>query len=225
MKKITRTLLIATIILFTQTTAQAIIFLYRTGFYVAGSGSIDWNLTNDVSLDVNTAIPTLKTGSVLPDTGFNANLAVGYYMDQWRIEAEGNYRNKQDTPFSNGDVTVTNFGYVSQFSVMANAYYDIPLCDEWWGFYLGLGAGCAFSEIQLTGAINASENQSRFAAQAIAGTFYNINECIALTFAYRFFVTTSPEDVFFTNGVTNATMSAESSPITQSLELGIRISL
>lgn len=225
MKKITRTFLLATIIVFTQTTAQAIIFLYRTGFYVAGSGSVDWNLSNNVSLDVNTSVPTIATGSVTPATGFNANLALGYYMDQWRIEAEGNYRSRKDTSFSFGGVTVTDFGYVSEFSVMANAYYDIPLCVEWWGFYLGLGVGCAFSEIEITGAFNASDHQGRFAGQAIAGMFYKVHPCVALTLAYRFFATTSPEDISFTNGPTLVTISAESSPIIQSVELGIRISL
>lgn len=231
MKKSARIFLVTATILFTQVAALAmvrcpqnpeVIFLYRTGFYVAGSGSIDWNLSNKVFLEVN---GVSASGKVTPDTSFNANLAVGYYMDQWRLEVEGNYRNRKDTAFSLGGVTVTDFGYVSQYSVMANVFYDIPLCVKWWGFYLGAGVGCAFSDIEVTGILSAHRSDARFAGQAIAGTFYHINRCIALTLAYRIFATTSPEDYFFTNNVANVTVSAESSPITQSVELGIRISL
>lgn len=227
MKKITRTLLLATSILFTQTSAQAIIFLYRTGFYLAGSGSVDWNLSNDVFVQVDTGggNVTRLDGSVTPATGFNGNAAIGYYMDQWRLEAEANYRNKKDTPFWNNGVLVTDFGYVSQFSVMANVYYDMPICVEWCGFFLGAGVGCAFSEIVVKERLKAFEHDARFAAQVMAGSFYNVTKCVAFTLMYRLFATTAPRDVFFTDGATSVYLDSRSAPIIQSVELGIRISL
>lgn len=222
MKKIKKILLIATAILLTQQSVEGIIFLCRSGCYLAGSASFDWNTSNKSFLTVDTA-PSTISGRIRPDDGFNANLAIGFYLNQWRLEAEGNYRNKKgNANFSSGGVTVTDFGYLSQYSVMANAYYDIPLCCDW-GFYLGGGVGAAFSEIETTGIINASQSDARFAAQLMAGTFYNITRCIILTFGYRIFATTAPKDYTFSNDLATATVSGEGSPITQSIELGLRI--
>lgn len=231
MKKNFGTLVLAAIILLSiQGSARAIIFLDRWGGYLAGSTSWDWYTSNSVELEVNTIPAFSNSGSVRPGSGANVNLALGYYLNQCRIEFEGNYRQRKDNiSFTSGGETVTDFGMVAKLSAMANAYYDIQMIERF-GLYLGGGVGVGFTDIEVKGPINATYDSARFTFQLMAGMYYNLNRCVVVTFGYRLFGITSPEvqDFGRVSGApikTGVTVKTHDTPLAQSLELGIRINL
>lgn len=228
MKKSFLTYTISAILLIVgQVNLNAIIFLKRAGFYLAGSGSWAWYVTPEGRLEVSTASPVLKTGPYRPKSNANANASIGYYLDQWRLEIEANYHDKQtNRPFRHGGVSVTDFGFVPKFSAMGNAYYDIPLIP-YWGFYLGAGAGFGLRETAITGLINCSKRDGAFAFQVMAGTFYDLSQCLTVTLGYRVYGITRPEELKFFTAVgtpeaTTIIVSARRTPLAQSVELGLR---
>lgn len=223
MKKIFRTFSIAAILLIIgHVNLNAIIFLKRSAPYIAASGSWDWHISNQMRLLVSTASPVLQTGSVRPKSGGNANLSIGYCLDQWRLEAEGNYRNKKTESFlTNSGVTLTEAGLVSKWSVMGNVYYDIPLVPGY-GFYLGAGVGAGFRNTKIKGITNRSRSDGAFAFQVMGGGFYDIYPCLTLTLGYRLFGITRPEDTIFIHNSTKITVQARGTPLVQSVELGLR---
>ena len=200
-----------------------IYFLDRSGWYLSGGGSIDWYSTNKVELTVS---GTTVSGKHTPETAPGLMFALGYYLNQWRIEAEGAYRNvKGNANFSNGGVNVKRFDHVAEYSVMANAYYDIPICRPEHGFYVGGGLGAAFNELELTGAVKAKSERVRFAYQLMVGGFYEITRCLTLTGGYRLFGISTPKEFQRTSGNTVATVKTRSVPLNHSFEIGLRLSL
>lgn len=208
---------------------NAIIFLKRSGPYFAGTASYDWYQVNDVGLHVSSENPEFKGRKYRPKNDFNGTAVLGYYLDQWRFELEAIFRQKRKNPnFTHGDFSVKDFGVVAKYAAMFNVYYDIPpFCVPWVGFYLGAGVGCAFREVVVHNQRMISKNTGAFSYQLMAGVYYDINPCWTVTFGYRLFGMTPPQNVKFNNIETNTDVlvRVRRSPLAQSLELGIRYSL
>lgn len=198
---------------------EAILFLDRHRWYVSGGGSWDWYTNNKVRLD---GVP----GENRPDTSWGVMAALGYYLNQWRIELEGAYRDDEgnDIFFSDGIETVRHFDHVARFSVMANAYYDVPICYGW-GFYLGGGLGAGFTRLELDGLVGDERDRVRFAYQLMVGGFWDISGCATITFGYRLFGISTPTDFERTVGATTVLVETRSVPLNQSVEVGLRITL
>lgn len=204
---------------------HAIIFLKRSGPYIAGTASWDWYLTNDVGLLLTPGVPQFQGRKYRPKSGFNGNAILGYYLDQWRFELEAIFREKRKNQrFTRGQFSVTDFGLVAKYAAMFNVYYDIPPCVPWLGFYLGAGVGCSFREVVVENKRLISRNTGAFSYQLMAGVYYDFACYWTATFGYRFFGMTPPQNVEFFHNNTDVIVRVKRSPLAQSLEAGIRYS-
>lgn len=204
-------------------------------WYMAGTGALSFH--NDTKFFKD------KVGGTEQDykMGGGASFAVGRTMDCWRFELEMAYRrNKVKNQFDiaangqkNQQANKNVDGYNRDLALMANAYYDLPLCDAF-GIYVGGGLGVSFNEVSFkdvdgNGHLNhsyASYKNTLFAYQAMTGVFYDLNECWTLTLGYRLFGTSKPKvdsksDLI---GGINANTQVKSSkmPISHNIEFGVR---
>jgi OmpA-OmpF porin, OOP family len=153
--------------------------LQYPGFYagIEGGGNYMFNTT------VNTPF---GNPTVYPAIGYAAGGMVGYDFVGPRVEVEGIYRNTQMTVSGGGFPT---FGATKDdIAVLANLLYDfnaggtiVP--------YIGAGAGVSFAK---TSALNAQDNTTAFAYQAILGVGYNINPMFRVNLDGRYYGTTAP---------------------------------
>ena len=81
------------------------------------------------------------------DTGFAANLALGYRFDPFRIEAEYSFMNNDCTEAGAGGLSSAATGNVNLKALMFNAYRDFTIGDWAWIPYIGAGIGVYQSEI------------------------------------------------------------------------------
>lgn len=247
----------------------------RESYYVAGSGAMDWVIANSAnhSFQSTTTDPmgtsarsTLKNKLDSKHT-FSGHLAAGYALDNWRFELEGGYRNGKQAKnpimlttttvdtvninnsqnINTSSVSVKEFANISDWTLMGNVYYDIPLSEDF-SWYVGAGAGVAFETKKVSVAANSSTTQNfpvgppvtnsittikekdiLFAYQVMTGVSYAITDNIDATLGYRFTGTSKPKD--FTgklvsgNTTSNYTMSMQKWPHAHSVEAGIRFKL
>lgn len=226
-KKFLALIISISFVLVTSSNLHSIVFLFRSGPYFAGSASYDWYEVNDVGLHVSNLNPEFKGGKYRPKSAINGTAVIGYYLDQWRFEIEGIFRQKRKNPdFKHGIYKVSDFGLVAKYSAMFNVYYDIPpFCVPWVGFYLGAGVGCSFREVVLKHSTLTNKNTGAFSYQLMAGAYYDLSPCWTITLTYRLFGMTPPENVEFKTTNADVLVRARRSPLAQSLEFGIRYSL
>lgn len=236
-----------------------IIYLARKGWYVAGAGSYDWYQKNTIRTNLflisdDNEFQSSSSNDIRPDESWNACLSFGFIYDHWRVEVEGNYRPTKEnktitntlfTGTASTIITDTKFGIVSKYAVMVNAFFDLPIIHDNALFYIGGGVGVAFSEIRIEGTLtntsdiaptktisfNGNEDESRFAFQFMTGISKEIICDLHLTFGYRLFGTTRPneQEVFAEIPETNTNIdyfeSIKSTPLVHSIELGLRVKL
>lgn len=227
MKKLLSSLTFLILFFVNVSNLHAIIFLKRSGPYLAGSLSYDWYHVNDVGLHINTANPEFRGNKYRPKNDWNANAILGYFLDQWRFELEAIFRQKKRNPnFVHAGIIVKDFGLVAKYSAMFNVYYDIPpFCVPWVGFYLGAGVGCSFREVVVRDDRLISRDTGAFSYQLMAGIFYDINPCWTVIFGYRLFGMTPPQNVRFFDKNREILVRVRRSPLAQCVELGIRYGL
>lgn len=132
------------------------------------------------------------------DLGFNAGGAIGYDFGSFRAEAELAYhRNDVDLITFSSGASVAIDGTVSALSLMANGYYDFGSRKSFLAPYLGLGAGLAMVNedvsISSSGLQLVDDSAAVFAYQLMAGVGFNISPNTTLTVGYRYFATMDPE--------------------------------
>ncbi|MCO6419570.1 OmpA family protein [Siccirubricoccus sp. KC 17139] len=122
-----------------------------------------------------------------------------------RAEVEGNFRqNGIERTTGPGGARVASGGYLNNYGVMVNAFYDFQLGGPI-SPYLGVGVGYGWVEaknIRIAGT-TVHDTDSQFAYQGIAGAAYSLGAYVPglyLTGEYRFYGTLDPE--FRTAGVT-----------------------
>jgi len=156
-------------------------------WYVRAGVRASW-----LSADV-TAEFASTTKEVSSDVGFGGALAVGRQFGQFRAELELAH---QKTDFSYTDVSFGKVsGDVSLSTVMANAYYEIPVADAFavygmagvgYGKFSGNGTG--FSD----GAFRYDNDANVIAYKIGAGVTYNFADNMAADLGYEYLGTTDP---------------------------------
>lgn len=175
--------------------------------YIQTTGSFGWhNKTRAKIAGVELSAKQKK--------GLGGAVAIGYIMEQWRLELEGSHRYN---PSAN------KYGIKSNTSLMVNMLCDIPVTDLI-SIYLGAGAGISSVNGKT---LVVKERDSRivkfkkkrghldtvFAWQGMAGLSYAISDNVDLITGYRLFATAKPK-------VHNIRLSKV--PVIHSVELGLR---
>ncbi|MEO1223057.1 MAG: outer membrane beta-barrel protein [Pseudomonadota bacterium] len=168
------------------------------GFFIEGQGGVNWLEDIDV-FPGSVAIPGLEAtiGSASFDTGWAASGQVGYGFGNGLIlEGEVTYRsNDGDLPVSGRiiDVEPTPFRQDYQFDVeswafMANVLYEFnPVAGVHPYVGAGIGAAIVDAEVRTPGGIEVSDDDTGFAAQAIAGLRIPFTPQLSAVVDYRFF--------------------------------------
>ncbi|MFM7191813.1 MAG: outer membrane protein [Microcystaceae cyanobacterium] len=139
--------------------------------------------------------------------GISVNGAVGYRLEDFRVEAEYSFFNNGIDIASANGLRQAGFapaaasGDVNLYAYMVNFYYDIPLDNSRWKPYVGLGLG--FYKSQINGAtasffnipslgvdipaVNATSNNMPFAYQIRAGIGYEVSRNAEIYLGYRYF--------------------------------------
>ena len=186
MKRLSLALAVATLGLSNAAMAQG-----YNGWYLGARAGVAW--LEDHSSPVGGV-----NSSYDFDHGWGLGGSVGYqYGGPWRVELEVAYRkNDLDSVTRGGARLGGATGEMSSLALMLNGFYDI---DTGTAFtpYLGLGIGYArVSADGLTatglGATN-SDDDNKFAYQAIAGLAYKLTPEVSLTADYRYFATQDPK--------------------------------
>lgn len=195
---------------FALVNAQAASSKEQNNWYVQGTGSLGWHNKSKIKFSDN----------YRQKNGFGGALAVGHIIDSWRIELEGSHREHH---------AKCKYGLMSNTSLMANIYSDIPVTDVI-SLYLGTGAGISsvngkFPNVYYDNLRILKKKQGHldtvFAWQLMAGANYALSNNWDLVGGYRLFATTKP---------TLATIHHEGKhklalrniPVSHSFELGIR---
>src|SRR5215813_2002771 len=106
------------------------------GWYIGIEGGANWvqdwnHRQNTTFLGVVTDTDPATSSF---DTGWAGIATVGYAFANWRVELEGGYRHndqKQLVQFDPGPTLVTTNGHLTNWSIMGNVLYDIPLWSRW----------------------------------------------------------------------------------------------
>lgn len=181
--------LLASVALFAITTTPA---TAAGNWYIAGGIGANWvQDTNPFTFYGDTLDTEFDTGWIL--TG-----SLGYrWAEGFRGELELGYRKNDvdsifESPNGGFPFTHTNVsGEVTQFSLMANALYDIRLAEHC-VLTVGGGIGIADDEFDASGSgsiliVDANDDWS-FAYQAIAGAAYDVSPRTQIFIEYRYFV-------------------------------------
>jgi len=132
-------------------------------------------------------------------TGFNAGSAIGYKLDDFRLEAEFRYlRNKvkdiEDAGTGDGiKVHSNNYAY------MANGYYDFNELN-FQNFHPVIGAGVGYSRVTLSSKGGGESGSGSFGFNALAyqvmpGIAYDVNDQISANLSYRYLGTTKLKEI------------------------------
>ena len=163
------------------------------GLYV--SGSVGMNIPNDSDL-TDSAIPGF-TVTAEADNGWAFGMAVGYALQNFRVEAEFSYlTNDIDTVKAYG-YSFDSTGDVSAATGLINGYFDIPVNAKFKPFVTA-GLGLAKVEIndfniEGSGVADWSDDDVVFAWQVGAGMGYAVTDKVILEAKYRYFQTSDPE--------------------------------
>ena len=163
------------------------------GMYV--SGSLGMNIPNDSDI-TDSAYPGF-VATVEADNGWAFGMAVGYALQNFRVEAEFSYlANDIDTVEAYG-YSFDSTGDVTAAVGLINGYFDIPVNAKFKPFVTaGLGlAKVEINDFNVTGSgvENWSDDDVVFAWQVGAGAGYAVTDNVILEAKYRYIQTSDPE--------------------------------
>lgn len=145
--------------------------------YVSGSFGL-------VSVQDSTFSGPGGSTEVSTDPGFGFLAAIGNNFDGLRAEAEMAYRtNDQDASSSPLNDEITSL------ALMGNLLVDLPISESVRPF-LGAGMGLANIDSDISGASN---DDTVFAYQVIAGVGFPLTHITTLDFQYRYFASEDPD--------------------------------
>ena len=185
-----------------------------------GAGLSYFGFENDVSNDGGGGSGPIAFDSDSDyDNGIGVYTSLGYALGNgWRPELEFAYRNADidqidpDGPGFTGIPSGSIAGDTSIYSVMGNLIYDFNGISERATPYVGLGAGIAVIDHDITGSIATGQptqplsisygnsTDTTFAYQGIAGIAFALAENLALDLSYRYFRHAKPEVAGTING-------------------------
>lgn len=188
----------------------------RNGFYIAAAGDIAWH--NNIRF--NPAEGGFSDKSY--DIGQGTSFSLGWVCGHRRLEIEGAYRKSnidrislQVGPF---DVAGDATGFVRDFTLMLNGYWDVHVPNSWWIFYIGGGVGVTFHEREDCSNFTplATASNTLFAWQGMSGFAYEIIDHVYLNLGYRLVMTAKPRSSF---------EHAADIVLINNIELGVRVEL
>lgn len=183
------------------------------GLYI--SGNIGLATLNDA--DANDSNLPGVTASREFDSGAAFTGAIGYGIDNFRLEGEIGYQQNDFDEQEAGGISRDLSGDLTTLSFLVNAYYDFPTSSKFTPFITaGLGlAQVDVNDLRISGSRQASfdDDDTVFAGQVGAGVSYAVNEQIALELKYRYFMT---ENLEFSDG------SSLDGPNSHNVFLGMR---
>jgi OmpA-OmpF porin, OOP family len=203
-----------------------------TGLYVGAGVGLNFHQDSDYSFANTTARALYK------QPGVAALGSIGWgFGNGLRAEIEGNYRfNDVEKVRIAGVASSINGGYLYNYGVMANVFYDFNIPGFPLAPYVGVGAGYGWVESSkfrgtTPGGLTAlsDDTDGQFAYQGILGAAYKIAAVpgLALTGEYRFYGTLEPSlDTQIRTGGPNGPVVAsgrgEPTNYNHSVLLGIR---
>ena len=129
----------------------------------------------------------LGTALIEFDHGYAVLGTLGYAFknSNWRMEGEVGYRQNDGTQTINCQILVCAPGEVrlKEWTGMINAVYDVKMSDR---FGLGLGVGIGIDNPRYSAPDGTDSNDKVFAAQALAGFTYRVNQHWDLMLNYRY---------------------------------------
>lgn len=189
--------------------AEALLHL-RDAWYFTSTGDLAWHngLEFKPAAGGNTDLSY--------DPGLGVGLSVGKAKCCWRVELEAFFRESDldnekgvtslGTPF---DLDAT--GYIRDFTLMANGYWDFEIPNYCWMAYVGGGLGLSIHERKACTSVSDVEknsNDTLFAWQVMAGVSYEIIKNVYTSVGYRLVSTTKPssrnekaDDLVFINNL------------------------
>lgn len=194
----------------------------RDGYYIAAAGDVAWHNNLKFSLDQN------RFNEISYDIGQGTSFSIGKICRNWRLELEGAYRKSNVDRFSTRffleEGSTFEFfseaatGFIRDFSLMLNGYWDVYVPCSWWIFYIGGGVGVSFQERQFCASTTdlAIDSNTLLAWQGMTGFAYEIIEHVFLNLGYRIFMTAKPR---------STTQKADDIVLINNIEMGVRIEL
>lgn len=160
-----------------------------SGWYIGLEGGGNWIDDVDAVTIFDDSLPGATALEF--ESGWAALATVGYGVGGFRFELEGGYRANE---------TGSNDASLNEWSVMANALYDIQLSNRI-SLTLGAGAGGDFAMLELP-QNGFDDDQWAFAYQGIGGVSYAINRRLDLFVNYRYLRVHEPSfETFATVGL------------------------
>lgn len=193
-------------------------YIERKGSYFYLGSSYNLFLKNDVEFILNNTSAKRK---IRPKETFSLHTALGYYINNWRLEAEFAYLDEkaiEDSLFIDKKLSLT-----PKYRVLVNALVDLPTWVPCLWVFLGGGVGVGISKINVCGI---HEDDARLAFQAIGGLSFEINTFLTLTASYRLIGMARPKELYLECPSENLTyINVCKIPLFQAFELGLRINL
>lgn len=156
------------------------------------------------------------------NNGGGGSIAFGKNFNAWRFEIEGALRYNRIS-----DALVTLFeepipggtGYVRDFMLTFNGFYDIKFPESFYVFYIGGGLGATFEHRKfapLFGDVQ-KRHETLFIWQGMAGYTYEVCQYVNIDIGYRIIGIQKPKS--------SKGERAQSAPLMHNIEVGIRIDL
>ncbi|MBW2483983.1 MAG: porin family protein [Deltaproteobacteria bacterium] len=173
--------------------AMPAISLGETGMYGSFNAGFAMPVDGDMTLP--------GTGSVELeyDTSFTVGGAIGYMVENYRLEGEVAYQNNEvdsiegfSLPLDLG-IGILNSMEVSVLTFLANGYYDF---DTGSAFTPLITAGLGFARIEgemTVDGLSGDEDDTVFAYQLGVGAGYAVSETVSLDCKYRYLGTADPD--------------------------------
>lgn len=166
-----------------------------SGWYIGLEGGGNWIDDVDAVTTFDDDLPGTATFEF--ESGWAALATVGYGFGGLRFELEGGYRANE---------TGSNDASLNEWSVMANALYDIQLTNRI-SLTLGAGAGGDFAMLELP-QNGFDDDQWAFAYQGIGGVSYAITRRLDLFANYRYLRVHEPSfETFATVGLSSGLLA------------------
>lgn len=209
------------------------------GLYVSGAGGASFNQAQRV----NPHTRLFPRGRDEYDAGYTGLGSIGWGLDNgFRVEIEGNYRKNRYSGFHGANIPMTTSGHQQKYGVMANAFFDMDIGQNWIYPYFGAGLGYGWQSMN-TNLRGTQHNYNQhvgstaggFAYQAMLGASLPVPWVVGLstTVEYRFYTiagrhrhnASASGDLALVNGGTGDSVSGRRGSRTDfnhSLMLGLR---
>lgn len=176
-----------------------------TGLY--GSMNAGVTLATDSDVTFSDGSPTEELEF---DAGYTVGGALGYMVENWRIDGEISFQ-ENDIDSVSGFPAASGQD-VSLLTFLANGYLDFAMENAITPY---LTAGIGASKVEVNGA-GGSDDDTVFAYQLGAGVGLAVNETVTWDFRYRYLGTADPE--FTDSGIT-----AEAEVASHNFTVGLRM--